>query len=487
MTFTYASVCDGIGAVHVAWQPLGWRCAWVSEIEPFADAVVERRWGFDNLGDMTEISEGSVRGRTRIDLLVGGTPCQSFSVAGLRKGLADPRGNLALVFLRLVDLLRPQWVVWENVPGVLSSGRGRDFGCFLGALGQLGYGFAWRVLDAQFFGVPQRRRRVFVVGHVGDWRPAVAVLLEPEGLCRNPAAGRGARAEVARAVTCSSGSVGGGGHSNERTLVRADGRPLNALCYGGGNTSGEIEVATTLTHHGIRQDFDTETFAVVGPLCAHSPEHGHAMTTQQAVEAGHIVTHPLTARHDSSPDGTGRGVPIVPVAFDSKRNPVPSRMAPALRAMGHDSSRANAGGQVAVAYQCHGGNVGPMGTLRTGNGNVTSGVPFTFQPRVGRSGRGMPSDVVPALAGGSAGTGATSDMRPCVVAQYAVRRLTPRECERLQGFPDDYTLVPFRGKPAADGPRYRALGNSMAVPVMAWIGRRIAMVDAILAGEESAA
>jgi len=191
---------------------------------------------------------------------------------------------------------------------------------------------------------------------------------------------------------------------------------------------------------------------LVGPLCAHSAEHGHAMTTQQAAEAGHIVTHPLTARHDSSPDGTGRGVPILP-----------------------------------VAYQCHGSNVGPMGTLRTGSGNVTSGVPFTFQPRVGRSGRGMPSDVVPALAGGSAGTGATSDMRPCVVARYAVRRLTPRECCRLQGFPDDYTLVPFRGKPAKDGPRYRALGNSMAVPVMCWIGRRIQMVETILATEKTPA
>jgi DNA (cytosine-5)-methyltransferase 1 len=223
---------------------------------------------------------------------------------------------------------------------------------------------------------------------------------------------------------------------------------------------------------------------VVGPLCANAGGHGHTGGGQQAAYSGHIVTHPLTARHDSSPDGTGRGVPIVPVAFDSKRNPNPGEVSPALRAMGHDASHANAGGQVAVAYQCHGGNVGPMGTLRTGSGNVTSGVPFTFQPRVGRSGRGMPSDVVPALAGGSAGTGATSDMRPCVVARYAVRRLTPRECERLQGFPDDYTLVPFRGKPAKDGPRYRALGNSMAVPVMAWIGRRIEMCESVLTSRE---
>ena len=179
MPLTYASLCDGIGAVHVAWQPLGWRCAWTSEIEPFCSEVVERRWALPNLGDMTKITEDRIREHEAIDLVAGGTPCQSFSVAGLRTGLADPRGNLALVFLGIVDLVRPRWVVWENVPGILSSNGGRDFGAFCGALAELGYGFAWRVLDAQFFGVPQRRRRLFVVGHPGDWRPAVAVLLEP--------------------------------------------------------------------------------------------------------------------------------------------------------------------------------------------------------------------------------------------------------------------------------------------------------------------
>ena len=563
MSIVYASLCDGIGAVHVAWQPLGWRCACTSEIEPFACAVVEHHWTLPNLGDMTKITKEHIHGRDQLELIVGGTPCQSFSLAGLRKGLDDPRGNLALVFLRVVDMARPRWVVWENVPGVLSSSGGRDFGCFLGALGQLGYGWCYRVLDAQFFGVPQRRRRVFVVGHLGDWRPAAAVLLESTCLRGNPSPRRKARASIARALTSSTG--GASAKEQQLTFVDGDGRPLNALCFGGGNTAGEIDVSTCLTHHHTRQDFDTETFAVVGPLCSHSAEHGHAMTTQQAVEAGHIVTHPLTARHDSSPDGTGRGVPLVVeednqngvrlsrragsiranapgtrpggsllLAFDCKQDGRGAEdVAPTLRAMSHDASHANAGGQIGVAYPLDMRNVSRDPTKqdavnRQGCGvgqegdpahpctaGQVHGVAYAFQPRIGRSGRGQPSDVVPALAGADAG--ATSDSRPCVAvslkldngsaqpiggvevaptirqgagpngtanvgvyAGYAVRRLTPRECERLQGFPDDYTLITFRGKPAADGPRYRALGNSMAVPVMAWIGRRIDLVDGLL-------
>lgn len=178
----YASVCDGIGAVHLAWKPLGWQCAWTSEIESFPARVVEHHHKLPNLGDMTKITESDIERYGSIDLLVGGTPCQSFSVAGLRKGLADPRGNLALVFLRLAEATRARWVVWENVPGVLSTNGGRDFGSFLGALAELGYGWAYRVLDAQYFGVAQRRRRVFVVGHSGGcWKRAAKVLLEREG------------------------------------------------------------------------------------------------------------------------------------------------------------------------------------------------------------------------------------------------------------------------------------------------------------------
>jgi DNA (cytosine-5)-methyltransferase 1 len=465
VTFSYASLCDGIGAVHVAWAPLGWRYAWTSEIDPFASAVVERRWGYANLGDMTQITKEMIDGNARPDLVVGGTPCQSFSVAGLRKGLDDPRGNLALVFLRVVGLARPHWVLWENVPGVLSVDRGRAFGSFLGALGRLGYGFAWRVLDAQFFGVPQRRRRVFVVGHLGDWRPAAAVLLEPEGLRGHPAAGGGPRAAVARALTSSTG--GASGKKQQLTFVDRGGEPLNALCFGGGNTAGEIDVATCLTHHHTRQDFDTETFAVVGPLCSHSPEHGHAMTTQQAVEAGHVVTHPLTASYDASPDGTERGVPLSVHSLD-------------LRNAGRDPAKWDTMNRQGLGVGAEGD---PAPACAAGATSYTRPcVAVAFQERGRAHGRNCETqqELSYCLTSPHSG-GRRNEMN--IATQYAVRRLTPRECERLQGFPDDYTLIEFRDKPAGDGARYRALGNSMAVPVMAWIGRRIDLVDTLTAGQ----
>jgi DNA (cytosine-5)-methyltransferase 1 len=224
----YASACDGIGAVHEAWRPLGWRCAWTSEIEPFPAAVVEHHNpGLPNLGDLNHVHESEVFRATALDLLVGGTPCQSFSVAGLRRGMDDPRGNLALVFLGLVDRARPRWVVWENVPGVLSSWSGpdapsdlepgqereakeaSDFGCFIAGLEQLGYGVFWRVLDAQFFGLAQRRKRVLVVGHIGGaWQRAAAVLLERSSLSGHPAPRREAGQAVAALTASGVGTCG---------------------------------------------------------------------------------------------------------------------------------------------------------------------------------------------------------------------------------------------------------------------------------------
>ena len=177
--FTYGSVCSGIEAASVAWEPLGWKAAWFSEIEAFPKAVLAHRYpDIPNLGDMTKLERNRIFRESKIDLLVGGTPCQSLSLAGKRGGLEDARGHLALVYCQLAERTRPRWIVWENVPGVLSSGKGRDFGTILGALADCGYGFAYRVLDARFFGVPQQRRRVFVVGHLGDWRPAAQVLFE---------------------------------------------------------------------------------------------------------------------------------------------------------------------------------------------------------------------------------------------------------------------------------------------------------------------
>jgi len=192
----YLSVCSGIEAATVAWHHMGWKPIAFSEIEKFPSQVLAHHYpNVPNLGDMTKYKEWELS--EPIDILVGGTPCQSFSVAGLRKGLDDPRGNLALTYVGILDKFRPKWCIWENVPGVLSSGGGRDFGSFLGALGEVGYGWAYRVLDAQYFGVPQRRRRVFVVGCLGDWRAAAEVLFDPHSLSGNTKKGRKTRERVA--------------------------------------------------------------------------------------------------------------------------------------------------------------------------------------------------------------------------------------------------------------------------------------------------
>lgn len=234
----YLDVCSGISAPTVAWKPLGWQALCFAEIEAGPRAVLQHHYpDVPLVGDFTQI-KGAEYGP--VDLLIGGTPCQSFSVAGLRGGLDDERGNLALEYLRLADRARPRWLVWENVPGVLSSHGGRDFGAILGGMAELGYGFAYRVLDAKYFGVPQRRRRVFAVAHIGSWQRAAAVLFERASLSRIPAptfeehgndvewwAGEG------RALNCIDASYGKKWGSNEwyargHVIIDRDRRPRRA-------------------------------------------------------------------------------------------------------------------------------------------------------------------------------------------------------------------------------------------------------------------
>ncbi len=372
-----------------------------------------------------------------IDILVGGTPCQSFSVAGLRAGLADPRGNLMLTYLAIAARYRPRWLVWENVPGVLSSGDGRDFGTFLQGLGELGYGFAYRVLDAQYVrvggflrAVPQRRRRVFVVGYLGDWRRAAAVFFDGASLRGDSAPRREAGEGIA--PTISARPSGGGGLGTDFDL---DG---GLLAYGGGNTKGPIPVAAALAAHGRRQDFEVETF----------------------------VAHALRAEgFDASEDGTGReGRPSCRWWLP----PLPE----AQRA--GDPMHPLAAGQhaPAIAYGIR------SDAQRDGEAKTLS-PDADGRLRLRPPGLGITEGISPTV----------DSSQPHAVAHgWAVRRLTPTECERLQGFPDGYTAIPrAKAKPAADGPRYKALGNSMAVNAMRWIGERIAMVDAIEAVREEAA
>ena len=261
----YGSVCSGIEAASVAWHPLGWEPQWFSEIEHFPSEVLKYRFpDVPNLGDMTQLNQNPVFNEQPIDLLVGGTPCQSFSVAGLRKGLADPRGNLMLAFLSIADKRRPKWILWENVPGVLSSNGGRDFGTFLTALGNIGYGFAYRVLDAQYFGVAQRRRRVFVVGYLGDWRPAAAVLFESESLQRDSKPSRAKRKETP---------------SDAQGSVRATGFA--------GNVESQVAAClqTTCDDYSRADGFNTVIEQVVQPVVADTG-NSHAVMHPIPVLAG---------------------------------------------------------------------------------------------------------------------------------------------------------------------------------------------------------
>ena len=435
----------------------------MSEIEAFPRAVLSHHYPETPLhGDFTTIRAGEYES---VDALVGGTPCQSFSVAGLRGGLADERGNLALEYLRLAERLRPSWLVWENVPGVLSSGGGRDFGAFVGGLAELGYGWAYRVLDAQYFGLAQRRKRVFVVGYLGDWRRAAAVLFEPASLRGNPppsrATGKGTSAPVAGSLNSSIRRGTGGAHEtdflnvanplgshkeggwrgdldNDTFVTRAI-RPRNLGSGGAERDGADNLVAMSLDAHGGsgRMDGESETFVCFDSKDGTLGEEGisSALTTngdERHCGGRLAIAHSLRGDgFDASEDGTGRGTPLV---FNHKASAHQS-MNPGPISPGLDIGKSDG---LCVAFQTSQSGVRGHETHATLDANNGS-----------RRHNGA-------------------------IVGSAVRRLTPEECEKLQGFPPGYTLIPYRGKPASDGPRYRALGNSMAVPVMAWIGKRMA-------------
>ena len=407
----YLSVCSGVEAATVAWHPLGWDPIGYAEIETFPSAVLSHHYpNVPNLGDITKYKEWNTNGT--VELLVGGTPCQAFSVAGLRKGLEDPRGNLTLVYTGILDRFKPKWFVWENVPGVLSSSGGRDFGSFLGAVAELGYGFSYRVLDAQYFGVPQRRRRVFVVGCLGDWVSASKVLFEPDCLSRDTEESRKTR---------------------ERTATSAS-----------SSVRGNIETFNRQSHSQFGVD----------PLASTVKARDHKQFTDLVV----YETHPADSRVKEMGDicqtvtsrwGTGGG--NVPIALQD--------------ISGRDKAQ-------------NGRGWNDEGLMYTLDAAATQGVAYSIrEDAIAGNFSATPLTVTPALQA----------LRPSVQSHHAqtfiaqkmaVRRLTPVECERLQGFPDNYTNIPWRGKPESpDSLRYKAMGNSMAVPCMKWIGKRIEMVE----------
>jgi DNA (cytosine-5)-methyltransferase 1 len=503
----YLSVCSGMEAASVAWHPLGWTPVGFSEIEPFPCAILKHRFpNTPNYGSLTEYTSWPIEPGA-IDLLVGGTPCQSFSVAGLRKGLTDPRGNLALTFLGLADKLKPRWIVWENVPGVLSSGGGRDFGSFLGALVELGYGFAYRVLDAQHFGVPQRRRRVFVVACLGDWRAAAEVLSLREGLRGYLETGNKKRKSPAADAGAS---------------VEAGG-----LCATGTRTH-----ALTASQKGATEDGTGRGTPIVIDRAAFN-QGENAKFDPHIAESE--VMDSLIAR---GPHAVG----VQPMAFSAKDSGADATIgiSPTLRSQNSVDGNQNSSWSIAI-IQPHivqaselrlRGQITEQNTCPTLLANTKSGdndplavQAVTFQPgNLRRDAGADPSTTTTTTLKASAGDqtphiaypvvpldgmNLLSRLGPCgeehslqnfepgdpsftlkkggnqhgVLTPMAVRRLTPVECERLQGFPDNWSRISWKGKPETecpDGPRYKACGNSMAVPVMRWIGERIAAVDSTL-------
>ncbi|ABL68377.1 DNA cytosine methyltransferase [Paracoccus denitrificans] len=551
VNLSFLSVCSGIEAASLAWEPLGWKAIGYSEIEPFPCHVLHHRFGagrpifmpapdeaglsakdrkaraaairavaklpevgrVPNFGDMTQFDRWP---DAAFDVLVGGTPCQDYSVAGLRLGMAGSRGQLTLTYVEIAARYRPRWFVWENVPGVLSSNGGRDFARFLGEIsGQQidvpdggwknagivsgipeAYGLAYRVLDAQFVrtrghprAVPQRRRRVFVVGYLGDWRRAAAVLFDRESLLGNPPPRRQLGQGLASSLTASTGGCSG--------KDGIDGR-LIAMAHGQGGAEIGIDHGPTLTcnheapivAHSLRAEgFDasedgtgrgTPIVPVPQPLSFQpgnlargagadpsaevfptlKADHGRGLSDQFP-----HVAHPIA--FDCLAGGeTGLSIGDVPgalhgggksggraaICFSAKDYGADAQddVTPTLRAMGHADSHANAGGQLAVAIQeravCENPNAGP-----DGKGFREDGASYTLEARTTPQAVALP---------------------------WAVRRLVPEECERLQGMPDEHTMIPWRGRNGApDGPRYRSLGNSFAVNAVEWIGERISMVE----------
>jgi DNA (cytosine-5)-methyltransferase 1 len=500
---TFGTFCSGIGAPEVAWGELGWKPIWSSEIEPFCCELIKQKFpDVPNRGDMTKVDPNELE---RPDVVCAGTPCQSFSVGGLRGGLDDERGNLALRFVELVGAIRPRRMVWENVPGVLSSWtdekvavpttasaavveeaenarrilaesgidagteigsrdfeeviQTNDFDQFTAALVQRGYSLAWGILDAQYFGVAQRRERVFVVGSLGNWTDPAAILFDRESLCGNPPPSREAGQRPAASLTRGADRSGKGGYAGRR---REDDENIVSgtlkSCGGKSGTPNGAEEADRLiisstgerSHclnggggWGVgRLDYESETM-IVAPTSPCRKTAGGGMGTDFDLDGGLIaapltqnpyadnksresllVTHALTSRHDSSEDGCGRRTPIIPIQG---------------WALHSENSVAMKKGHCAAAKPVYRTRTldSKGGYSHNQGGNLVSG----------------PS--------------------------MSVRRLMPSECEKLQGFPPKYTAITRNGNPAADGPRYRAIGNSIAVPVLKWIGKRIDDVDAL--------
>lgn len=486
-----ATFCSGIGAPEAAAPWVDWRFA--SEIEPFPRAVLAERFGYRApedqnqgepllWGDMQTVTPDLWRdnGIPLPELIVAGTPCQAFSVAGMRRGLDDDRGNLTLKFVEIVhDIVAARHdgqlvVLWENVPGVLSD-KSNAFGCFLGAIvgaeqpltisgswpsaGMVGgprARAAWIVRDAQYFGVAQRRRRVFVVIDFGNRVDPAQILFERQGLQGNSAPSRETGEDVA-------GTLGGSSQSGGFRTTDLDNTGAFVV------DEQPFEVANTLIarmHKGINTTIDEGQTPVLAFDCKAGGKTGLAIGDKMTSlrgdghGGGHaavaIQERAVSENPDVGPDGKG-------VRDDDTAFTLEARTQP--QAVAFDTTQITSpqnGSNPKSGDPCH-----PL----TANGHAPA-LAFDLRGREGGALPEGPHDTanLRAASGGSS--------RSYVQSGPIVRRLIPVECARLQGFADNHCQITYRGRPAADGPQYKGYGNSMAVPVVAWILDRIRIAAA---------
>ena len=480
----FGSVCSGIEAASVAWHPLGWTAAWLSEIEPFPCAVLKHHYpDVPNHGDMSLLPEKILSGQVEApDLFCGGTPCQAFSVAGLRNSLDDARGNLSLTFVGIanaIDHVRslrgdsPAIVFWENVPGVLNT-KDNAFGCFLGALAgesepitapgerwsNAGCVFgpqrtvAWRVLDAQYFGVAQRRRRVFVVASARDDINPAEILFEFEGLRRDTAPSRQAREEVAGTIAARFGIS----RNNIEECVPVVGA-LDTECGGNKLTHQSVKNGHVLAVGVSPDGKDT-----VGTLMARDYK---GIGNQDLEDGRGLVLEPIPI-HDQATRHAGKNGDKTM----GKGNGL------GIGQPGDPMNTLTKGDSHAVAYNIAPGKGELKDDIHVTDAHISKTIDASgSNPSMHQGGAAIVSPTLTASNDPSRSpqsTEVTNQVAAVHSASMAVRRLTPVECERLQGFPDGYTNIPWRkAAESPDGPRYKALGNSWAVPVVAWLGQRI--------------
>ena len=574
----YGSVCSGIEAASVAWHSLGWEAQWYSEIEHFPSEVLKHRFpDVPNLGDMTQLFSNKTFLDSHIDLLVGGTPCQSFSVAGLRKGMEDPRGNLTLTFLSLIDIKKPKWIVWENVPGIISSNQGKDFQSFLDGLEEIGYICDVEILDAQYFGVAQRRKRVFVCGQSVDSilkeRTITSALTIAQCLT-----------EILHGILIEVLSLYEREpiKSDQASLLR-DGVMRRMKLFGiltencNYKNWQELLVDVFLKHHPVQKNWDlplggkSQKELTLEDLLMGLNQEGQSTLTEESLrkaledlyevmklyttltltketiqskismffQAGESISRLIARLSDSSPNSLsatlssltllqeltnyarqtnsnifsemagiyevgdflkqaqlrnavighlGDWRPAAAVLFESESLQRDSKQSRAKR----EETPTDAEGSVGEAGRSwwDGGQTAATLTKQNAGGNQRMPDKDNFgavlEPTIidrAAFNQGQNAQYEPRIEAGQTMSSLVAKGPHAVQHAMAIRRLTPKECERLQGFPDDWTKIPYRNKPAdqcPDGPRYKACGNSMAVPVMRWIGQRIEYVESLM-------